>query len=318
MINIAVLGAKGLIGNAFLQILSEENNISLKCFGKDKDFVSFKEKEIEIFPLDKINFNEFDLIFGCLDAETTLQLKDEILKSNAIFIDKSSAFRANDDIPLIIADVNISKIKESDKIISSPNCNVIPISIFLNAIKKFGFKNLAITTMQSVSGAGTKAMHAFFREIKASAMHPVKEGMFFDHPMAFNLITAIGDIDENDNISEEELKIKQELNKIFEEKINISVTTVRVPVTKAHTISLTFELKNFASIKDIKKEMQNSGIEYSDKIVTPLMIEHEDCVFASRLRHDYGNVYSIVLLCNNLRKGGALNAIEIAKKIGKL
>jgi aspartate-semialdehyde dehydrogenase len=226
----------------------------------------------------------------------------------------------DEDVPLVVPEVNKEIIKNF-KTIASPNCVVIPVAIFLHAVGVEDIEFVNITTYQSVSGAGKQAMAAFFKEIKSSYMKPVQNGMFYDEPMAFNIIPAIGKLDEDGNC-DEEIKINQELHKIFKQNktMQIIATTMRVPVTIGHLISLTFKTTKQLTHQEILKKMNAIGINYNEKICTPLMAAKENTVFACRLRNHLHNqeasyFWSVVLICDNLRKGGALNAWQIAKEM---
>ncbi len=318
-IKIAILGARGLIGKKFLNIL-EENNIEAKidCFGTtDNTQINYREETLNIKNIEDFEPSNYDLILSAVDADVALELKSKIKESNVLWIDKSSAMRMHDDVPLIVPEVNMDDIKGS-KIIASPNCIAIPLAIFLHAIRNLNIHNVICSTYQSVSGAGKKAMDAFFRELKDTLMRSVKTGQLFEHPMACNVIPAIGAIDEN-GFCDEEIKIKEELKKILKVDYPINVTAMRVPVLVGHLISLTFEVTKHVSMDHIKKLLEVGGISYTEGLVTPVIASSEDDIFASRLRyngeHDKVHSYSVVIVCDNLRKGGALNALEIADKL---
>jgi len=319
-IRIALLGARGMIGKTLLKILAEQSldftkDFSLDCFGTSEDTeVSFGEKVLKVQKLTAFKAANFDLIFSAISADMALELADEIMSSGAIWVDKSPALRMNDEVPLVVPEVN-GDLTNGKKIIASPNCVVIPVSIFLKTVLNYGLKSVVLSTYQSVSGAGVNAMNGFFREMKATCMKPLYEGLVYKHPMMCNVIPAIGAVDEH-NECDEEVKIKEELRKVLAlPDLQLSVTSMRVPVLIGHMVSLTFTLEQYVTPERLIKKMTDIGIQYSMDLVTPIMAASEDCVFACRLRYDGQNTYSIVIVCDNLRKGGALNALQIAKKV---
>lgn len=316
---IAILGARGLIGKTFIRLL-EENNLKnneqneIECFGSINSQISFNGKTLLVKELNTFNPLNYDFIFSALDDETTKQLYPIIEKSGKLWIDKSSAMRMDANIPLIVPEVNIEQCKDK-KIISSPNCVAIPTAVFLKSIEKFEPEFVNITTYQSVSGAGYKALDAFFKEVKSFDINPLKKGLIQEHPMAFNVIPSIGEINEEGNC-DEEIKITQELKKILNnQELCITATCMRVSTTISHLISLNFKLKQEAKTEQIINKMKKFNIIYSENLITPIMAAHENTVFACRLRYHGLKTWSVILICDNLRKGGALNALEIAQHI---
>jgi aspartate-semialdehyde dehydrogenase len=334
---IAILGARGLIGRMFLQILEgyeneEQQNFleskigpekthhqkthtkhEIDCFGASyNEEIHFNGHNLKVQHIDSFDSHKYDLIFSAMDNEATEAIKEKIVNSRAVWIDKSSLMRLDSDVPLVVDQVNDNLI-ENHRIIASPNCNVIPIATFLKAVDS-EIQHLNIATYQSVSGAGKKAIDAFFKEVKASMMENLQHGLLFEHPLAFNVIPAIGDIEENGN-SDEENKVCLELRKIFPEMhCPIIATCVRVSSVLSHLISLNFQLKAHVNKESLIKKMEKVGIVYSNNFVTPIMAANEEAIFACRLREHENNWYSIILVADNLRAGGALNAFKIAQQ----
>lgn len=321
-LKIAVIGARGLIGMNFLHILEQYeieksyNNFQLDCFGaSDGNQISFGQKRLPIYKLEDFVPEKYDIIFSAVDANLILPFKERIKQSNAIWVDKSWAMRMDEDVPLVVPEINMQELLNK-KIVASPNCVTIPVAIFMHALRGFDFEHINITTYQSVSGAGRKAMDAFFREMKASNTKTIKHGMLYEDPMAYNVIPSIGEIDELGNCDEEN-KIVQELKKILPETKNtlIMATTMRVPTTIGHLISLNFKLSKNVEAKKLISNMEKLGIVYLEKNCTPLMAAYEDLIFACRLRAHAPKFWSVVLVCDNLRKGGALNAWQIIEEM---
>lgn len=325
---IAVLGARGVIGKNLLRILEEEAdynpdfklNLELDCFGSlDGVDISFGSRVLSSYALAQFEPEKYDVIFSAIDAALVLPFKNRIeehaKKTGAIWIDKSSALRMCDDIPLVVPEVNANHLHEK-RVAASPNCAVIPVAMFLHAVRDCHPSFVNVVTYQSVSGAGSNALSAFFKEVKSSNMQTLKKGMYYDDPMAFNVIPAIGEIDEESGSCDEEIKIVQELHKILEtdeSKMQVVASVARVPVAVGHMMSVTFKLEKEASYQKILKAMAAVGIVYMPRLCTPLMAAQEDDAFACRLRKHANNVWSVVLVADNLRKGGALNAWQIAK-----
>lgn len=312
---IAILGARGMIGRQWLNIL-ESHTCELDCFGKTGGAeLTFQDKTIRTKGMDAFDPKNYDVILSAVDAEIIKPLKEKIMASGAIWVDKSSAMRMDEEIPLVVPEVNADAMH--GHVFASPNCVVIPIAMFLNAVVEYEILNVNIASYQSVSGAGTAAMHAFFKEIKSSSMNALNHGLYYKDPMAFNVIPAIGAINE-DGHCDEEVKIKQELKKILHGKIDaempIAATTVRVPVTIGHSIALNFILNKPVKKDQIVKLLSEHSVTYSEGLITPLIAAKEDVVFACRLRNNGANNWSVMLVCDNLRKGGALNAWQIVQK----
>jgi len=312
---IAVVGARSLIGHSFLGIISQRwNDAEVEVFNQNGGVeVSCGERVLVTKKLSDLNANDYDFIFSATDDEQTRELHAKVEKSRAVWIDKSSVMRMDENIPLIIPEVNGNEIGDN-KIIASPNCIVIPVAMFLNTIAKFEIEYINLSTYQAISGAGKKAMEAFFKEIKMSYMKTLQHGLLYEDPMAFNIIPQIGELDEN-GIADEEKKIVQELHKILKTEYLITATCMRVPVSIGHTISLNFKLSRDVDIKKMIKNIEKNNIIYSNKSVTPIMAAREDAVYAHRLRKHANNVWSVIIVCDNLRKGGALNAVEIADRM---
>lgn len=321
MLKIAIIGARGMIGRQLLQLIEKEDvNCHLDCFGNTQDAeIAFKSQRLNTLLLKDFVPENYHVIFSATEADVIKPFIEKIKESGAIWVDKSSAMRMQNDVPLVVPEVNADELANS-KVISSPNCVVIPTAVCLSAFIKYGIENLNLTTCQSVSGAGKSAMSAFFKEMKASSMQSLSKGLYYEHPMALNVITSIGELHDNGSC-EEEVKIEQELRKIFEKdlkKTDLSVTTMRVPVAIGHLVSVNVKLKKPAQKDKLIRSLEKLGVVYSDNPTTPLMCAGEDVIFASRLRsHDEMN-WSFTINCDNLRKGGGLNAWQIATALIKM
>ncbi len=329
--NIAVVGATGNVGREVINILAQRNFpigeihalASEKSLGKN---ISFGDQEnLIVEDLADFNFSKIDIIFSCASEAVTEMLRAKTTTSSAIIIDKSSLYRMDNRVPLIVPEVNADKLDayKNINIISSPNCNAIPISIVLNPLEEnFGVKRAVISTYQAVSGAGRDAMDELYEQTKGRFVFKDLEPIYFPKPIAFNIIPQIGSF-EIDGYTGEENKIRQELKKILAKNIEISVTSVRVPVFMGHGASINIELEEEYDLEEIKKVLSSAqGVEflYDPKSYdTPLDIVGSDKVHVSRLRKDSdrNNAINLWIMSDNLRKGAALNAVQIAEELIK-
>ena len=317
---ILILGATGQIGRRLLSIMSRYNfpPTDITLVSRNATKVSYNLIPIQTEEIEKINFNEYDFAFNCMPSEVITRHIGSLWDSQCIIIDKSSAFRMGADIPLIIPEVNGHLIKES-RLIASPNCIVIPLVMTLHAIWKSisNIHHIGVSTYQSVSGAGNKAMSALLDETKRTFFEQKVIPQYFEKQIAFNLIPQIGKYDENFS-TDEENKIEQESNKILSSimpdlpRLPMSVMSVRVPTLISHAISLQIGC-DCKSIPTLEAELAKyPGIQYvAGGHVTPNEAAYEDHVYVSRVKRTSGGV-SLWITCDNLSKGGALNGFQIA------
>ena len=313
---VALIGAKGAVGRVLISIIEDNwKDIDLHCFGSEVGLVSFdKNPSLEVKTLKDFKASDYDLIFSAAPDEVALSLREEIEESGVPWVDKSSALRSDENIPLVICEIND---KFEGKIASSPNCVAIPASLFLKSIEKFGVSSVVISTYQAVSGAGAKARNMLSREMKSSFMSASIQPLFEKHPMANNVIPEIGEVDD-DNFCQEERKVEAEIKKIIPSlsDVSICVNVARVPVFVGHGMWITFQLDDSSvNSEKIIKQMATCGVLYSGASVTPQMVVAEDLVYASRLKNHGNGFWSVWVICDNLRKGAALNAFQIGCKL---
>jgi aspartate-semialdehyde dehydrogenase len=328
--NIAVIGATGNVGREICNILSERkfpiDNLyalaSAKSLGK---MVSYGlDQEISVENFQSFDLSNIDIVFSCVNNDIAAQIIEKVKNSKTIVIDKSSLYRMNKEVPLIVPEVNLEALSQYKNLnlIASPNCNAIPISMALKPLEdNFGIKRVVISTYQAVSGAGKEAMDELYEQTKAKFLFQDIEPNVFPKPIAFNIIPQIGIFNLN-GYSDEEVKIMQEIQKILnKEDLAITATAVRVPVFVGHCASINVELENEYNIEDIIdiykeypyiKLMKNSADYYC-----PQDIINTDEVYVSRMRQDSSNRNAINfwLTSDNLRKGAALNAVQIAERL---
>lgn len=330
--NIAVIGATGNVGRETLEILFERslpiNNIyaiaSSESNGKE---VNFGDGTIKISDIDSVDFSKIDIAFFSAGSEISKKYIPMVTKQGCVVIDKSSFFRLDPDVPLIVPEANLASLKDYTikNIIANPNCCTVPIATALkpldNAVK---IKRLVISTYQSTSGAGKKGMEELYEQTKAKYVFKDIEPKVFPHQIAFNLFPHIGSFNKDGSTSEES-KIALELEKIIGTHAKASVTCVRVPVFVGHAISVNVEFSgaiNAEEVKEILKESDSIEVNcHLDPIqyVTPKDVVGTDMVYVSRIRQDHSqkNTINLWITADNLRKGAALNAVHIAEELIK-
>lgn len=326
--NIAVLGASGNVGREILNILSSSlikfDNVyalaSERSVGKSVSFG--EEKLLQIFPVDNFDFNKIDLLFNATGNDVAAKFLPKALESGASVIDKSSLYRMQDGVPLIVPEVNGQLITSGTKLVASPNCCVIPLVVALSPLHNAAkVKRIVMSTYQSVSGAGKNAMDELYNQTKGAFMYEERGQKYFERQIAFNVIPKIDDWAYG-GITLEEKKIFDETVKILG-TLEMSVTAVRVPVFIGHSMSVNVEFHNSIDAQEAVEILeesesinvinQNSELKY----ITPAEVVGEDTVYVSRVRNDSSvkNALNMWIVCDNLRKGAATNAVQIAEKL---
>ncbi len=318
-LKIAVVGATGLVGRTVLKVLEErfwDKDIELyllaseRSAGKTLDFLN-KSYEVKALEYD---VPEVDFALFCVNSELSRKFVPLFVEKGAIVIDNSSAFRLEDNVPLVVPEVNPNDINEHMGIISNPNCSTIQMVVFLKPLyDAFGIEEVFVSTYQSVSGAGMKGVFALNEEEKG--------GIYDDTPFPMriyrNVIPQIGEFSEG--FSTEEWKIIKETHKILKANLKIYPTCVRVPVEVGHSEAITVILKSSPSLKDVYDVLKSfKGIYISEEsYITPLDVEGKDEVYVSRLRFhpDNSRALSAWVVADNLRKGAATNAIQILEML---
>ncbi len=330
-LSLGIVGATGLVGEKLIRVLEQRNfpikTLSLFSSEKSKGIkIGFRCEEIEVQPLSKDGFKNLDLVFFALE-ESLAKEWIPIARKECLVIDKSSAFRLDDDVPLIVPEVNSEKIKDHKNLIANPNCTTIPLVIVLAPLHKaFGLKRVIVSTYQSVSGAGKDALNEFLYETEVLAVGEciTKDAdSIFSAPIVSNVIPHIGTFDKQ-GYSAEEKKVIQETRKILElPDLAISATCVRVPVKIGHSESVNIELEEEVEPDKVIKILKSTpGIKVfeDDKYPMPIDVEDKDEVYVGRIRKDtaFENGIALWLTCDNLRKGAATNAVQIAEELLKM
>lgn len=328
--NIAVIGVTGNVGSTIFSILYERdfpiNNIyaiaSTNSIGKK---ISFGEKILQILPIENFDFKSVDIAFFAAGSAVSQKYVPIAVNSGCTVIDKSSYYRMDCDVPLIVPEANIRSIEnyQKRKIIASPNCCAIPLAVVLKPLDDIAkIKRVVISTYQSTSGAGRYAMDELYNQTKAKYSYTQHKSAIFPKQIAFNLFPQIGDFNE-DGSTTEESKIISELQKILGSHIQISITCVRVPVFIGHAIAVNIEFADKVDVEKMTATLsKTSGVvvltlEHEQKYCTPIDAVGEDSVYVSRIRkcNSLNNSINLWITVDNLRKGAALNAVQIAESL---
>ena len=332
--NIAVVGATGNVGREIISILEQRNfpieNLYLLASSKSKGKkINYHDKEITVNNLDEFDFSKAQIGLFSPGGSVSAKYAPLAAKKGCIVIDNTSYFRMKKDVPLIIPEVNpeaLDDFFEDDNrsnIISNPNCSTIQMLVAIKPIYDASIINrIIVSTYQSVSGAGKEAMDELFEQTKDIYANKNIQKTKFSKQIAFNAIPHIGSFLENGNTEEEE-KMINETKKILDPNINVSATCVRVPIFISHAQSINLELDSPLSDDEAKQILSNinhiSVIDHrkDEGYVTQVEAAGDDKVFISRIRRDdtIENGLNLWVVSDNLRKGAALNAIQIAELV---
>lgn len=317
---IAVVGATGLVGGVMLQVLAERGfaneeiivAASAKSVGKK---IAFAERELVVVSVETAINSNCDYAIFSAGGSTSKQYAPLFAEKGTIVIDNSSAWRMNDDVPLVVPEINFSAIKPENRIIANPNCSTIQMVLALsNLHKAYGIKRIVVSTYQSVTGTGVKAVRQL--EYEQQGLDCDKA---YPHKIHENILPHGGDFLENGYTTEEQ-KLVDETRKIFDnQNIQISATVARVPVKGGHSESVNVEFEKQFELSDVYKLLQStSGVCVLDKPLEnvypmPFISQGKDEVFVGRVRRDTSciNGLNLWIVADNLRKGAATNAIQI-------
>lgn len=330
---VAVVGATGNVGREILNIISERRFpvrelvalASRKSVGKE---VSFGDEEIlKVQALEDYDFADTDIALFSPGSSVSKQYAPLAAEAGCVVIDNTSYFRMEKDIPLIVPEVNGHVLKDFRKtnIIANPNCSTAQMVVALKPLHDIAkIKRVVVSTYQSVSGAGKDGMDELFNQTKSLFMNEHKEPAKFSKRIAFNVIPHI-DVFMDDGATKEEWKMVQETKKILDEKIDVFATCVRVPVFVGHSEAINIEFEKPLGVDAAREALEAAeGVVVVDErrdggYTTPIECVGEDGVFISRLREDRTVKHGLSLWCvsDNLRKGAALNAVQIAEELIK-
>ncbi len=333
---VAIVGASGAVGQEFLRVLEERNFPidELVLFGSPRSAgtkYAFRGKEYEVKLLQhNDDFKGVDIAFTSAGAGTSKEYAETITKYGAVMIDNSSAFRMDDDVPLVVPEVNAEDaLKRPRGIIANPNCTTIQMVVALKAIEKLShIKRVHVATYQAASGAGAAAMaelHEQYRQILAGEPVTVEK---FAYQLAYNVIPQI-DVFMDNGYTKEEMKMFNETRKIMHSDVKTSATCVRVPALRSHSESIWIETERPISVEEARQAFaEGEGLVLMDEpenkvYPMPLFLAGKDPVYVGRIRKDLTdeNGLTFWIVGDQIKKGAALNAVQIAEyliKVGDL
>lgn len=329
--NVAILGATGVVGREMLKILEDRDypikNIKLLASKRSVgETINFKGKKIVVEEALEESFKDIDIVLSAVGNGISKKLSPAAVRSGAVVIDNSSAFRLCDDVPLIVPEVNPQDIKKHNGIISNPNCSTIIALTAINELNKYSKINrMIVSTYQAVSGAGIGGLNELKNQVEAISNNEKIEIQTFQHQIAYNLIPHIGDFDEV-GYSQEEMKMQNEGRKILGNKdLKVNCTCIRVPVYRSHSESITIETEKEITPEKAKEILSKAkGVKLVDdpnnnEYPMPLDTSDQDLIYVGRVRKDISADNSLVLWCcgDQIRKGAATNAVQIAELLIK-
>lgn len=330
-IRVAIMGATGAVGQELLTLLRERNFpiselrllASARSAGKS---VRFGDTNITVQELTHDSFEGIDLVFASAGGSLSREFAPSAVKAGAVVVDNTSHYRMDPDVPLVIPEINPEAIQRHKGIIANPNCSTIIMCLPLWPLhKRYGIKRVVVTTYQAASGAGAVAMQELVDETKARMDNKDFVRTVIPHPYAFNLFPHNSPMTEN-GYCEEELKMVNETRKIFEDdSLAIHATCVRVPVLRAHSEAVNVEFLSDPDLSEAYKVLSHTeGVLVSEdrdknRWPMPLDASGKDPVLVGRLRKDISLPNTLDFWCvgDQIRKGAALNAVQIAEKLFK-
>ena len=328
---VAILGATGAVGQEMMNILEERNFpvgkliplASARSAGKT---LTFKGEEVVIQEACDTAFEGVDIVLGAAENDIAEKFAPAIVKAGAVFVDNSSAFRLDPNVPLIVPEVNPEDVKNHKGIISNPNCSTIITVTAVNALNSITpIKSMVTSTYQAVSGAGVAGMAELENQVKALQEGKDVDVKTFAYQIAYNLIPQIGG-EQYEGYTSEEMKMQNEGRKIMHlPELNVSCTCVRVPVMRSHSMSVQMHFDRPVSVNEAREVLANApGVKLVDDLKNkqypmPLDTSGQDIVFVGRIRPDLTDANGLCLWCcgDQVRKGAATNCIQIAELLVK-
>jgi len=324
---VAVVGATGLVGSVMTQVL-EERNFPLKEFipvASNKSIgreILFRGKGHRVVSITTALAMRPDIALFSAGSTVSIEWAPKFAEIGTVVIDNSSAWRMDKSKKLVVPEINAGVIKKNDKIISNPNCSTIQMVVALSQLhKKYKIKRIVVSTYQSVTGTGIRAVEQLMNERKG-----IKGEMVYHYPIDLNVIPQI-DVFMDNGYTKEEMKMVNETKKILgDDKIKVTATAVRVPIVGGHSESINVEFKKDFKIEDVRKIMSNTkGVVVVDDIKNlkypmPIDSKGKDDMFVGRLRKDETQTRTLNMwvVSDNLRKGAATNAVQIAECVLKV
>ena len=328
---VAVLGATGAVGQEMMNILAERNFpikeliplASARSAGKT---LKFKGEDVVIREACDTAFEGVDIVLGAAENDIAEKFAPAIVKAGAVFVDNSSAFRLNPDVPLVVPEVNPEDVKWNKGIISNPNCSTIITMTAVNALNAIApIRTMTTSTYQAVSGAGAAGPVELMNEVEALSKGETYEPKVFSHQIAYNLIPQIGG-EQFEGYTSEEMKMQNEGRKIMHlPELKVSCTCVRVPVVRSHSISASIHFDVPVTVEQVREVLSKApGVKLVDDLRNkqypmPLETSGQDIVYVGRIRPDLTDDCGICLWCcgDQVRKGAATNCVQIAELVIK-
>ena len=325
--NIAVLGATGAVGQEMLNILAEydipvNELLPLASARSAGSTVRFKGEDVVIREASDDAFKGMDFVLGAVEKDQSKQFAPAIVRSGAVYIDNSSAFRMDPEVPLVVPEINGEDARANHGIISNPNCSTIITAMAVGGIAALSpIRTMIACTYQAVSGAGQAGLAELENQMKALAEGKPLERKVFPHQIALNVIPFIGSLTDND-YTDEEMKMQNEGRKILHlPDLKVTCACVRVPVMRSHSIAVTLRTERKISVAEANEAIRNfPGCrlieDYEGRIYpTPLDTSGQDLVWVGRVREDLTDENGLTLWCcgDQIRKGAASNAVQILR-----
>ncbi len=319
---IAVVGATGMVGQVMLKVLAERNFpvTELLPVASERSVgskISFNDREYEVIGLEEAVKQKPDIALFSAGGETSLEWAPKFAAVGTTVIDNSSAWRMQPDKKLVVPEINASDLTAEDKIIANPNCSTIQMVMALAPLhKKYGISRVVVSTYQSITGTGVKAVQQLENEYKGE-----KGEMAYPYPIHRNAIPQC-DVFEENGYTKEEMKLTNETKKILkDDSVHVTATAIRIPVVGGHSESVNITFKNdfeLGEIRRILKEFPGITLQDNTDVNTypmPIYAEGKDDVFIGRIRRDLSqpNSLNMWIVADNLRKGAATNAVQIAE-----
>jgi aspartate-semialdehyde dehydrogenase len=331
-VNVAVVGATGAVGQEFLTVLAERNfpirNLKLLASSRSAGkTVEFKGKTYTIEELTHDSFKDVQIAFFSAGGSISKEFAPSAVKAGAVVVDNTSAFRMKDGIPLVVPEVNPEQIHKHVGIIANPNCSTIIMNVPVWPLHKANrIKRIIVSTYQAVSGAGAWGLYELDAQMKAYAQGQEIKKEKFPHQILNNVFAHNSKVDPETGYNEEEIKMVKETRKIFgDAKIMVTATCVRVPVPRAHSESINLEFERPITPQQVRDILAKApGVKIVDDVEKnhfpmPLEASGQDDVFVGRIRQDIsrddGRGIDLFVAGDQVRKGAATNAIQIAEKL---
>ena len=326
-VHVGILGATGAVGQEMLKILEERNFPvgELRLLASKRSAgttVTFRGEPITIREANDSAFEGLNIVLGAAENNIAERFADSIVKAGATFVDNSSAFRLDPNVPLVVPEINPEDVKKHKGIISNPNCTTIVTTVAINALaKESPIETMVVSSYQATSGAGAQGPKELMAEVEALSRGESYEPKVFQYQIAYNVIPQIGG-EQYKGYTSEEMKLQNEGRKIVHlPDLLVSCTCVRVPVVRSHSVSVLLRTKDPISVERARTLIANApGCKLVDDLKNhiypmPLDTSDQDIIFVGRIREDLTDPRGLNLWCcgDQVRKGAATNAIQIAE-----